>query len=71
MEELKTILKPGGLSSLIIDYSDHYSHADKNISPLNYLKYSDKEWKKYNNQYLFQNRLRHQDYKNIFKEKII
>jgi SAM-dependent methyltransferase len=69
LEELKTILKPGGLSSLIIDYIDHYSHKYKNISPLNYLRYSDKEWEKYNNQYLFQNRLRHQDYKNIFKEK--
>ena len=50
-----------------IDYSDHYSHTDKNISGLNYLSYSEKEWKKYNNLYLFQNRLRHQDYKKIFK----
>ena len=69
MEDLKTILKQNGLVSSIIDYSDHYSHTDKNISPLNYLSYSDEEWKKYNNSYLFQNRLRHQDYKKIFKEK--
>jgi SAM-dependent methyltransferase len=69
LEDLKTILKPGGLVSSIIDYSDHYSHTDKNISPLNYLSYSDDEWGKYNNSYLFQNRLRHQDYKRIFEEK--
>jgi len=65
--DLKNILTKEGLVSSNIDYSDHYSHTDKNISGLNYLSYSEKEWKKYNNLYLFQNRLRHQDYKKIFK----
>tara|TARA_B110000967_G_C18880445_1_gene560721 strand:- start:723 stop:1574 length:852 start_codon:yes stop_codon:yes gene_type:complete len=67
LDVLKTILSKGGLISSIIDYSDHYSHTDRNISALNYLSYTEKEWKKYNNSYLFQNRLRHQDYKKIFK----
>ncbi len=69
LENLKTILEPNGLVSSIIDYTDHYSHTDKNISVLNYLSYSDEEWKKYNNSYLFQNRLRHQDYKKIIEKK--
>jgi hypothetical protein len=52
--------------SASIDYSDHYSHTDKKISKLNFLQFSDEIWSKYNNSFLFQNRLRHQDYKKIF-----
>ena len=32
-----------------------------------YLKFNSNEWKKYNTPMLFQNRLRHQDYRKIFK----
>jgi len=67
LSDLKNILKTGGLISSIIDYSDHYSHTDPKISSLNYLKYSKDTWEKYNNQYLYQNRLRHQDYIKIFE----
>jgi len=65
--DLKKILTNDGLVSSAIDYSDHYSHTDKNISNLNYLSFSETEWQKYNNLYLFQNRMRHQDYKKIFE----
>jgi hypothetical protein len=68
LEQLKIILSGKTLISSAIDYSDHYSHTDNNISPLNYLKFTELEWKKYNNSYLFQNRLRHQDYKKVFLE---
>jgi len=68
LENLKIILTNNGLVSSVIDYSDHYSHTDKNISNLNYLSFTSEEWEKYNNSYLFQNRLRHQDYKKIFKD---
>ena len=65
---LKSILKKNGIISAVIDYSDHYCHTDNTIGPLNFLKYSNKDWKKYNTKYLFQNRLRHQDYRRLFKE---
>jgi len=64
--DLKKVLNDNGLVSSLIDYSDHYSHTDKNIDALNFLSYSKKEWEKYNNSYLYQNRLRHQDYKKLF-----
>ena len=64
---LKRIIENNGIISATIDYSDHYSHTDKNISDLNYLKFNSNEWKKYNTPMLFQNRLRHQDYRKIFK----
>ena len=51
---LKKILIKNGKISSVIDYSDHYSHTDKNISNLNFLKYSNEEWGKYNNNFLLQ-----------------
>ena len=63
---LKKIIKKNGIISAVIDYSDHYSHTDRNIGALNFLKFDQNEWKKFNNVYLFQNRLRHQDYRNFF-----
>ena len=64
---LKKIIKKEGIISAAIDYSDHYSHTDKNISNLNYLKFSSSDWEKYNSQMFYQNRLRHQDYRELFK----
>jgi hypothetical protein len=60
-------LKDDGIVSAKIDYSDHYAHTDKTISLLNYLKFDQNEWKKYNHNCHFQNRLRHYDYVKIFK----
>ncbi len=64
---LKKIIKKNGIISAAIDYSDHYSHTDKNIGNLNYLRFNFSDWKKYNSPMLFQNRLRHQDYREFFK----
>lgn len=68
LNQIKFVLKKNGFVSSIIDYSDHYSHTDKNINPLNFLTFSETKWKRYNNNYLFQNRLRHNDYRNLFKK---
>jgi len=62
LKECYRILKKGGVISMTIDYKDHWSYFDKNISIYNYLKYSSKEWEKYNPKLHFQNRLRHSDY---------
>lgn len=64
--ELSRTLKDTGIVSAKIDYSDHYAHTDSSISLLNYLYYSDAEWQKYNHSCHYQNRLRHNDYKQIF-----
>ena len=64
---LRKIIKKNGIISSLVDYSDHYSHTDKNINNLNFLKFSSTEWKRYNTPMLFQNRLRHQDYRELFK----
>lgn len=68
LKECHRLLKPNGIFSSLIDYKDHWSYFDKSITPFNYLKYSEKGWKKYNPSLHFQNRLRHKDYINLYKQ---
>jgi SAM-dependent methyltransferase len=66
--ELKRVIRPGGLISAVIDYSDHYAHTDRNISYLNFLAYSTSEFARHNHRVHFQNRLRHADFERIFND---
>jgi len=66
--ELFRILNDDGIISAKIDYSDHYAHTDKSISLLNFLKFDERTWKKYNHNCHYQNRLRHYDYLAIFRK---
>jgi SAM-dependent methyltransferase len=68
LEEGNRILAEGGLFINFIDYSDHFSHTDRNISSINFLQYSDKEWEKYGrNKYTYVNRARHDEFIELFK----
>jgi SAM-dependent methyltransferase len=67
LRELRRILKPRGVISAQIDYSDHYAHTDKTISKLNYLRFSERQWQRHNHKYFFQNRLRHNHYRRLFE----
>lgn len=60
-------LKQGGAFSAKIDYSDHYASTDS-LGLLNFLSYSEIEWKKYNHECHYQNRLRHSDYRSLIEE---
>jgi SAM-dependent methyltransferase len=68
LKEGNRVLEKDGLFINFIDYSDHFSHTDKNISRINFLQYSDKEWKKYDgNQHMNVNRARHDEFVELFK----
>ena len=68
LEEGNRIIKKNGLFIHRIDYSDHFSHKDKAISYINFLQYSDSKWDRYSgNRYAYHNRLRHDDFLQIFK----
>lgn len=67
-QEIKRVCKKGASILAYIDYTDHYSHTDKSISDLNFLKFSSQQWKKHNHSCHFQNRLRHHDYIKLFKD---
>jgi SAM-dependent methyltransferase len=60
--EAKRILRPGGVIFHSANCGDHYAYVDGSITQLNYLRYSDREWKKWNNAFLYQNRLRASDF---------
>ncbi|WP_080752087.1 class I SAM-dependent methyltransferase [Bradyrhizobium japonicum] len=51
-----------------IAYSDHYARSDRSVSRLNFLRYSDEEWRPFNSGKQYVNRLRHSDYLLIFRE---
>ena len=62
------IVSDNGLFVHRIDYSDHFSHSDLSISAINFLQYSDDEWNKYaGNRYMYMNRLRHDDFIDLFR----
>lgn len=67
LEECRRILRAGGVASFAIDYSDHYSHFDRSISPYNFLRYSERRWALYNSSIQYQNRMRHSEYLALFR----
>lgn len=60
--ESQRILAPGGLMFHSVNCGDHYAYVDRNVHQLNYLRYSDRQWKRWNNAFLYQNRLRAHDF---------
>ena len=68
VNEGNRILANDGLHIHRIDYSDHFSHSDKSISPINFLRFTDQAWKKYaGNRYMYMNRMRHDDFRTLFE----
>lgn len=66
--ECHRLLCNDGLMSFFIDYKDHYSYFDQNISTYNFLQYSDRTWMFFNPSLHYQNRLRHGDYLHLFRQ---
>lgn len=56
--EAMRILAPGGVMFHSVNCGDHYAYVDRRINQLNYLKYSDREWRRWDNAFLYQNRMR-------------
>lgn len=68
LEEGNRVVAEGGVFVHRIDYSDHFSHSDPSISKINFLQFSDKEWDRYaGNRYMYMNRLRHDDFLELFE----
>ncbi len=63
------VTKQGGWFIHRWDMSDHFSHKDHSILPINFLQFSEKEWAKYNdNRYMYVNRLRVDFFDHLFSE---
>ncbi len=68
LREAHRIIKPGGIVFHSVNCGDHYAYVDRSISQLHYLKYSETAWKKWNNAFLYQNRLRAEDFTRMAKK---
>ncbi|NII54926.1 class I SAM-dependent methyltransferase [Luteibacter sp. SG786] len=56
--EAMRILAPGGIMFHSVNCGDHYAYVDGSINQLNYLQYSDRQWRRWDNAFLYQNRVR-------------
>ena len=68
MAEFRRLAAPGAVMDHFVDMSDHYAHFDGSISEFNYLRYSERAWRVFNNRLQHQNRLRLSDYRRILEE---
>lgn len=68
LRESARIVKPAGVSLHSVNCGDHYAYFDRSISPINYLQYSDRQWSRWNNRLLYQNRLRPADFLQLAKD---
>ena len=69
LREAVRVLRPGGLLIHQIDPSDHFSHSDKSISAINFLRFSDLQWKLLaGNPFMYQNRLRAVEYVRLLED---
>jgi SAM-dependent methyltransferase len=66
--EAHRIIKPGRIVFHSVNCGDHYAYVDRKISQLHYLRYSEDAWQKWNNAFLYQNRLRAEDFTRMAKK---
>jgi SAM-dependent methyltransferase len=60
--EARRVLRPGGVMFHAVNCGDHYAYTDPSIDQLHYLQYSAERWARWNNAFLYQNRLRSSDF---------
>lgn len=63
-----TIIGGDGVMSHFIDTSDHFSHSDTSISNYNFLKFTERQWKRIDNSIQPQNRLRIHNYRKMLAD---
>jgi hypothetical protein len=61
----RVLCTPDAVMSHFVDMSDHYSHFDPDISPVHFLRFEDRAWRKWDNDIVPQNRLRLSDYRRL------
>jgi SAM-dependent methyltransferase len=68
LAEARRLLKPGGMLMHVIDPSDHFSHDDSSITAVNFLQFSEREWRHWaGNKFMYHNRLRGREYLELFE----
>lgn len=69
LKEGRRVLRREGHMVHIANTSDHFSHADPTLSPLHFLRYSNRAWDLIaGNRFMYQNRMRADEYYARFEE---
>lgn len=66
--EFKRICRGGAIMSHYIGLSDQFASFDRSISPFNFLRYTERRWRWFDNPIIPQNRLRISDYRDVHQE---
>ena len=67
--ETKRILANDGILVHMIDLSDHFAYFDNSITSINFLQFSEKQWKQWaGNKFMYHNRLRASEFYKLFNE---
>lgn len=66
--EARRLLPPGGVMIHGVNCGDHYAYGDKRINQLHYLTYSSARFAKWQNRFLYQNRLRAPEFTKLARE---
>jgi SAM-dependent methyltransferase len=66
LAECHRVVRDDGGLSMLIDYSDHWSHFDHSITAYNFLQYSEVEWRRLNPDLNYQNRMRNSEFLALF-----
>jgi hypothetical protein len=64
----RDLARRDAVMSHFIDMRDHYAEWDHSITVYNFMRYSERDWRWFNNSLLYQNRLRISDYRSIHAE---
>jgi hypothetical protein len=65
--EFRRLLKRDGVMCHNIGLADQFANTDSSITPFNYLKFSKRQWKLFDNSMIPQNRLRIVDYRELLE----
>jgi len=69
IQDFHRLLKPGAYSIHQIDLADHFFYYDRKVPSKNYLRYSDKVWKRYfENDLQYFNRLQRPGWHALFEQ---
>ncbi len=68
LRESRRLCHERSVVSHIVDYSDHFAHGDSQINVYNFLRFSSREWAHFNTSFHYQNRLRHRDFRGLFRQ---
>ncbi len=69
LAEARRVLRPGGFAAHLIDPSDHFAHQDPSITRINFLRFSERQWRRLGgNEFSYCNRLRAPELERMFAE---